>query len=363
MSHAEFSDADFAFDCNFENPPTPVWGWTTAGSALKVRGFGALGGALRELTRHKPVSRPVLTQATWSKTDGSHHNGAGFTMNKARLRALFASATDATLVVDALGVIVMANLTAEKLLGCDAAPLVGTPVLRWMPAWDLAKLHADVRELFDGSITSDKRGLPLQVTCLRSDGQRFPVEIEHSVVVLDGQKMCALVARRTTAHSHERVERLDSAALLIASMSRKTDAVVITDATGRCVYVNEAFVTFHGFDSREECRRKMMARHPLFFEANAASGELVAADHGPVSRALSGEVGVSLDYMVRHQATAEASAARCNFAPIRGLDGAVAGTVVVARGTTPGLDETPFFEWTDPRTSSQQDELTPTARQ
>ena len=284
-------------------------------------------------------------------------------MNNACLRALFDSTAKATLVVDTLGVIVMANLAAETLLGCDKAPLVGTPVLRWMPAWDLAKLHADARALFDGSMTSDKRGLPSQVTCLRRDGQRFPVEIEHSVVVLDGQKMCALVARRTTAHSHERVERLDSAALLIASMSRKTDAVVITDATGRCVYFNEAFVTFHGFDSREECRRKMMARHPLFFEANAASGELVAADHGPVSRALSGEVGVSLDYMVRHQATAEASAARCNFAPIRGLDGAVAGTVVVARGTTPGLDETPFFEWTDPRTSSQQDELTPTARQ
>ena len=251
-------------------------------------------------------------------------------MNNACLRALFDSAGDATLVADASGFIFMANPAAAQLLGCGAAQLVGTPVSRWMPAWHRTKSHADAHTLDDGSAMSTGRGVPSQVMCLRDDGQRFSVEVEHSRVLVDGQTMYALVARKTAAHGHERAERLDSAALLIASMSNETDAAFIADAEGRCVHFNEAFAAAHGFKSREECKRKM-AGYATLFEIYSRNGELVPADQRPLSRALRGEVGVSLEFGVRRQDTADTWTAHYSFAPIRSRDGAVVGSVVIAR--------------------------------
>ncbi|OYY60586.1 MAG: hypothetical protein B7Y51_11555 [Burkholderiales bacterium 28-67-8] len=251
-------------------------------------------------------------------------------MNNACLRALFDSAGDATLVADAGGIIVMANPAAAQLLGCDAAQLVGTPVSRWMPAWHRAKSHADAHTLDDGSALSTRRGVPSQVMCLRGDGQRFSVEVEHSRVLVDGQTMYSLVARKTAAHGHERAERLDSSALLIASMANESDAAFIADAEGRCVHFNEAFAAAHGFKSREECKRKM-AGYATLFEIYSGNGELVPADQRPLSRALRGEVGVSLEFRVRRQDTGDTWTAHYSFAPIRSRDGTVVGSVVIAR--------------------------------
>jgi PAS domain S-box-containing protein len=250
-------------------------------------------------------------------------------MNNACLRALFEAAADASLVADVSGIIFMANPAAAKLLGCAAAQLVGTPVVRWIPAWHLPTPFADAQTLEHGSGTSVKRGAQSQVICLRGDGQRFPVEIEHAQVVVDGQTMYSLVARRTTAHGHERAERLDSAALLIASMANESDAAFIADADGRCVHFNDAFTTLHRFKSKDECKRKM-AGYQQLFEIYTLSGELVPMDQRPLARALRGEVGVSLECMVRRQDTGVTWTASYSFAPIRNRDDAVVGSVVIA---------------------------------
>jgi PAS domain S-box-containing protein len=251
-------------------------------------------------------------------------------MNDACLRALFDSAGDATLVADACGIIVMANPAAAQLLGCGADQLAGTPVSRWMPAWHRAKSHADAHTLDDGAAMPIRRGVPSQVMCLRGDGQRFSVEVEHSRALVDGQSMYSLVVRKTAAHGHERAERLDSAALLIASMANESDAAFIADAEGRCVHFNEAFAAAHGFKSREECKRKM-AGYATLFEIYSGNGELVPVDQRPLSRALRGEVGVSLEFRVRRQDTGDTWTAHYSFAPIRSRDDTVVGSVVKAR--------------------------------
>ena len=65
-------------------------------------------------------------------------------------------------------------------------------------------------------------------------------------------------------------------------------------------------------------------------------GQPLPSDCNPVSSALRGEVGMATDYAIRHQGTAELSAARCDFAPIRDREGAIVGAVVILRRTEPG---------------------------
>ena len=258
-------------------------------------------------------------------------------MNKTYLRAIFDLSIDAALLVDSQGRIVMANAAAQQLWGSVSATMIGTAAVQWLPAWYLAKSHADSCPLDQGLINSVSRALPSQFIGLRGDGQRFPVELEHSRVDVEGAPMYSLVARRTTALCHEWADQLDSAARMIASMASGGDAVCITDAQGGLVHFNEAFATLHGFKSSEELKREL-PEHQRLLMLYGAHGERVTSDSSPVSRALRGQVGVATSYAVRHQGTAELSAASCDFAPIRDRDGAIVGAVVILRRTKPNFE-------------------------
>jgi PAS domain S-box-containing protein len=255
-------------------------------------------------------------------------------MKKTYLRAMFDLSIEATLLVDFQGRIGMANAAAQQLWGSGSATMVGTAVVQWLPAWYLAKSHADSCPLDQGLINSVSRALPSQFIGLRGDGQRFAVEIELSRVDVEGVGMYSLVARRTSALCIDWADQIDSSARLIASMATGRDAACIADAEGRLVHVNEAFATLQGFKSREDLKREW-PEHQRSLMLYTACGELVPADSNPVSSALRGHVGVATDYTVRHQGTAKLSAASCDFAPIRDQEGAIVGAVVILRCTEP----------------------------
>ena len=257
-------------------------------------------------------------------------------MNRTYLTAMFDLSMDATLLVDSQGRIVMANAAAQQLWGSESATMVGTTAVQWLPAWYIAKSHADSCPLDQGLINSVSRALPSQFIGLRGDGQRFAVEVEHSRLDVEGVGMYLLVARRTSARCPEWADQLDSSARLIASMATGRDAACIADAEGGLVHFNEAFATLQGFRSREDLKREW-PEHQRLLMLYTASGELLPSDSNPVSSALRGEVGVATDYAIRHQGTAELSAASCDFAPIRDRQsGAIVGAVVILRHTEPG---------------------------
>ena len=255
-------------------------------------------------------------------------------MNKTYLMSMFDLSIDAALLVDSQGRIVMANAAAQQLWGSGSAPMVGTAAVQWLPAWYLAKSHADSCPLEQGLINSVSRALPSQFTGLRGDGQRFAVEIELSRVGVEGVGMYSLVARKTSERCHEWSDHIDSSARLIASMASGRDAACIADADGGLVHFNEAFATLQGFKSRDDLKREWPEPQRLL-RLYTACGKLVPSDSNPVSSALRGEVGVATDYAVRHQGTAELSAAICDFAPIRDRQCAIVGAVVILRRTEP----------------------------
>jgi len=274
--------------------------------------------------------------ATGNNTDEpNQQNRRACAMNRTYLRAMFDLSIDATLLVDSQGRIAMANAAAQQLWGSESATMVGTAAVQWLPAWYLAKSHADSCPLDAGLINSVSRALPSQFIGLRGDGQRFAVEVELSRVDVEGVAMYSLVACKTSERCHEWVDHLHSAARLIASMASGRDAACIADADGGLVHFNEAFATLQGFESREDLKREWPEPQRLL-RLYTACGKLVPSDANPVSSALRGEVGVATDCAVRHQGTAELSAASCDFAPIRDRQFAIVGAVVILRRTEPG---------------------------
>ena len=124
-----------------------------------------------------------------------------------------------------------------------------------------------------------------------------------------------------------------ASAQLEAALASMSDAVVITDLTGRYVRINEAFVTFHRRRSKADC--------PSTTEQVAQSVEVSLPDGTPVEisqwtvpRALRGESGHHQTFRLRRGDTGETWIGSYSFAPIRDGAGAVTGAVVTARDVT-----------------------------
>jgi PAS domain S-box-containing protein len=156
-----------------------------------------------------------------------------------------------------------------------------------------------------------------------------------------------LVAARTLAlqEAKEFVEpsiaRLQQAHDLVA-MGRSTldaaldsigDAVFISDREGRFINFNDAFATFHRFRDKAGCARTL-SEYQAFLDVFLANGELVPVENWAVPRALRGESAINAEFTLRRRDTGESWIGSFNYAPIRGQDGGIVGSVVTARDIT-----------------------------
>ncbi|MBL8805722.1 MAG: PAS domain S-box protein [Rhodospirillales bacterium] len=131
-------------------------------------------------------------------------------------------------------------------------------------------------------------------------------------------------ARAEAEHMRGRLE---------AALGAMADSVLIADATGHYVHINDSFVRYHRFASRSDCPGRLEGYMPLI-DMFAADGTWVDFAHRPISRALKGESGVDVEYRVERTDTAEKWVGQYNFAPIRDRDGTIVGAVVTATDIT-----------------------------
>ena len=125
----------------------------------------------------------------------------------------------------------------------------------------------------------------------------------------------------------------ESAAKLAAALENMSDAVSISDTQGRFVEFNSAFATFHRFRNKAECK-KVLAEFPSILEVHMADGTPAPLEQWAASRALRGETGINVEYVLRRLDTGERWLGSYNFAPIRDHSGAITGSVVVRRDIT-----------------------------
>jgi diguanylate cyclase (GGDEF)-like protein/PAS domain S-box-containing protein len=125
----------------------------------------------------------------------------------------------------------------------------------------------------------------------------------------------------------------ESRTKLEAAMASMTDAVFISDTEGRFIDFNDAFATFHKFQSKAECG-ETVAEFQKILEVLAANGEPIPPDMWGVPRALRGETVTNVEYTLRRKDTGETWIGSYSFAPIRDKGGAIVGSVVTARDIT-----------------------------
>ncbi len=147
-----------------------------------------------------------------------------------------------------------------------------------------------------------------------------------------GQRLLVSIALDITERRNSAEEARITKSKLEAALASMTDAVFISDVEGRFIHFNDAFATFHRFKSREDCA-KTFAEYPAFLNFSRPSGELAPPEEWPLRRALRGETGMLVEYIIK-QRSGETFIGSYNYAPIRDSGGDIAGAVVTARDVT-----------------------------
>ena len=231
--------------------------------------------------------------------------------NRALLRSIVDSTTDAIYVKDRLGRYLLFNAGAERITGKRSADVLGKDDLYLFPSDEAAVvMNADRHAMrqsspstFEETVTDAAGRLS---TFLSTKG---PVIGEHGEVMgLFG------IARDITERKQAEDDLRDGRAKLEAALASMTDAVFVSDVEGRFIEFNDAFATFHRFKSRAECATTL-AEYTEFIDVFMADGRLAPLDLRAVPRALRGETVTNAQYTLRRKDTGETWIGSYDFAP------------------------------------------------
>ncbi len=236
-----------------------------------------------------------------------------------RLRAILNTAVDGIITIDHRGLIESANPAAQNIFGYRAAELIGKNVSMLMP-----QPH---REAHDGYIarylhTGQARiiGLGREVSGLRKDGSRFPMDLAVSEVKLRDRTLFTGFIRDISARQESEKMLRHYAALVESS----EDAIVGKTLDGYVASWNRGAENIFGYS-----RAEMVGQHISVLIPDDRKGEEPAI----LEKIQRGE---SVDHYetVRRRKDGRLIDVSVTISPIRDAEGAVVGASKLARDIT-----------------------------
>jgi PAS domain S-box-containing protein len=184
--------------------------------------------------------------------------------------ALVDAAPDALIVVDAGGVIRIANQQAVTLFGYARDELIGRSVDMLVPD-AVRKIHPAHRERYVAHPQTRPMGAGLKLTARRKDGSTFPVDISLSSIETAGGLLVSAAVRDIT-------ERVALEARFEGMLDAAPDAIVAVDSNGDIRLVNRQAESLFGYDRSELLGSKVerlvpgrvRPRHPEHRESYSA---------------------------------------------------------------------------------------------
>ena len=178
-----------------------------------------------------PALRGLLRQAAAELVQARREVDAGHT----RYRALFDAVPDPVSVLSREGTVLDLNKAGMAAYKRPREDIIGQPIEVLNP--DLPQDHmGPVLEALDRGET-----YVIEVTNMRADGTRFPVEVHSANLLYDGEDAIVAVARDLSAR-HEAEVRYQN---LIEGIDK---AITLQDRDGRVHYMNPAAMRIYGLD-------------------------------------------------------------------------------------------------------------------
>ncbi|MES2295537.1 MAG: PAS domain S-box protein [Pseudomonadota bacterium] len=167
------------------------------------------------------------------------------------LQWLLESATDAMLIIDNEGRIVVANPAVERLFGLAQPALIGQLIEILIPA-RFQHAHAGQRAAYASAPRPRTMGAGTALFGLHSDGTEFPVEVSLSPLQ-NSQGMPLVMATIHDITHRKQAEQalLDSEARMRAIFETAVDAIVTIDERGLIESSNPATAALFGYTEQE----------------------------------------------------------------------------------------------------------------
>lgn len=122
-----------------------------------------------------------------------------------RFRSVVDYASEAIITIDGKGNIVFWNKAAETIFGYSAQEAVGKPITTMMPKWARARDTKSVRQTFQ--TRKSLVGKTLELTALKKDETKFPIELSFSVWKTRESTFCTGIIRDVTERKRIENER------------------------------------------------------------------------------------------------------------------------------------------------------------
>lgn len=172
-------------------------------------------------------------------------------LRSAALRSLVEGASDAIHVIDASGMVLMANPATHALVGAAPDELVGRTALVYIDTPDQARVEQEMRRVLAGE--------PRRLDCavLRVDGTRRLISVAASPAYDRGVVTGALCVARDVTEERAQAEALERAEARYTRLFEiAEDAIATVDESGVLTSVNRALE-----DATGRTREQMIGRH------------------------------------------------------------------------------------------------------
>lgn len=157
---------------------------------------------------------------------------------------------------------------------------------------------------------------------------------DNPIYLENGSVGGVLAIFQETTQAVEHVRELERTQVTLqAALTSTPDAVIIADADGNIVALNEAFAKFLCSPGKEAFGRAI-ADYATMSEIFFPDGTPVPVMQWAVPRALRGETGVNVERTMRRKDTGESWTCSLNFAPTRNAHGEIIGAVMSAHDIT-----------------------------
>ncbi len=167
-----------------------------------------------------------------------------------RLNAIIQSAMDAIVTVDERRRIVLFNAAAEQIFRCTSEEAIGADIGRFLPDFQ-QEPGGHLVEIDDTGATMLTSGEHLALTGVRAAGGRFPIEASVSQVRLHGTEYSIVILRDVTERKRVEAALRENERRYRTLFSKAMDGILLLDANGDVVDVNESFARMHGYSVDE----------------------------------------------------------------------------------------------------------------